>query len=96
MEIKGMPSLINTTPITLTPEQVAAGKAGGEKIKEMINSGAISMKDPEGNPLVPGVIYHPSRPPQTGPTVDMTPDTVVIDTPLTYLPDGSIVLKPRG
>ncbi|RON43183.1 hypothetical protein BK666_18975 [Pseudomonas frederiksbergensis] len=78
MEIKGMPSLINTTPITLTPEQIAAGKAGGEKIKEMIDSGAIDMKNPEGKPLTPGVIYHPSNPSPSQPTEPGTPLVAVI------------------
>lgn len=68
MDIKGMPSLINTTPITLTPEQIAAGKAGGEKIKEMIDSGAIDMKNPVGMPPNSSVIYHPSNPSPTQPT----------------------------
>lgn len=78
MDIKGMPSLINTTPITLTPEQIAAGKAGGEKIKEMIDSGAINMKDPAGLPLNTGVIYHPSNPSPSQPTEPVIP-MVAID-----------------
>ncbi|MFJ2685678.1 hypothetical protein ACIOYV_18295 [Pseudomonas sp. NPDC087342] len=78
MEIKGMPSLINTTPITLTPEQIAAGKAGGEKIKEMIDSGAIDMKNPTGTQLTPGVIYHPSNPSPSQPSDPGTP-MVAID-----------------
>ncbi|EJM29720.1 hypothetical protein [Pseudomonas sp. GM25] len=92
MEIKGFPTL---PVVKLTDEQIAAGKAGAEKLKEKIASGEIVIKQPTGpSPLQPGVIYHPdpAQPVQPGDT----PPLVAIDTPLTYDSKGTVLLKPQG
>ncbi|MHA3739270.1 hypothetical protein ACXR0M_26860 [Pseudomonas sp. Eth.TT006] len=95
MNINGFPQM---PVVKLTDEQIAAGKAGGAKIKEMIDSGQIDMTLPAKPILTPGVIYHPNQPSQpSDPTpVPGTTPMVAIDTPLTYDAHGLVVLKPQG
>jgi hypothetical protein len=92
MELKGFP---NMPVVTLTDEQIAAGKAAGEKFKEKIASGEITIKYPDKPILQPGVIYHPSQPAQPDESIG-TPPLVAIDTPLTYDSKGAVLLKPQG
>lgn len=91
MQIKGFPNL---PVVTLTDEQIAAGKAGAEKLKEKIASGEITIKYPDKPVLQPGVIYHPGEPAPDQPTG--TPPLVAIDTPLTYDSKGTVLQRPRG
>ncbi|MDI2594763.1 hypothetical protein NYP20_09165 [Pseudomonas sp. N3-W] len=95
MELNGLPSLKDMTPVKLTPEQIAASKEAAAKFKEKVASGEITIKYPD-KPLEPGVIYHPSRPTETEPSIGVTPDTPVVDTPLTYTPNGTVVLTKQG
>jgi hypothetical protein len=94
MQINGFP---NMPVVKLTDEQIAAGKAGAEKLKEKIASGEITIKSPGPDTpvLQPGVIYHPSKPVEPNPPSD-TPPLVAIDTPLTYDERGTVILKPQG
>jgi hypothetical protein len=94
MQINGFPNL---PVVKLTDEQIAAGKAGAEKLKEKIASGEITIKypGPDTPVLPPGVIYHPSQPVQPSQPSD-TPALVAIDTPLTYDAKGAVILKPQG
>lgn len=92
MELKGFPNL---PVVKLTDEQIAAGKAGGEKLKDKIASGEITIKYPDKPILQPGVIYHPSEPAQPNQPSDSLL-LVAIDTPLTYDARGAVVLKPQG
>ncbi|PRB42152.1 hypothetical protein CQ009_27165 [Pseudomonas sp. MYb2] len=97
MQINGFSNL---PVVKLTDEQIAAGKAGAEKLKDKIASGEITIKQPGPDTpvLQPGVIYHPSQPVQPvqpGQPSD-TPALVAIDTPLTYDNKGLVILKPRG
>jgi hypothetical protein len=96
MQINGFP---NMPVVKLTDEQIAAGKAGAEKLKEKIASGEITIKYPGPGPgtpvLQPGVIYHPSKPVEPNPPSDKPP-LVAIDTPLTYDERGTVILKPQG
>ena len=90
MQINGFP---NMPVVKLTDEQIAAGKAGAEKLKEKIASGDITITYPDKPVLTPGVIYHPSQPADPTPA---TPPLVAIDTPLTYDAHGLVILKPQG
>ncbi|QXI08010.1 hypothetical protein HU718_010000 [Pseudomonas tensinigenes] len=94
MQINGFPNL---PVVKLTDEQIAAGKAGAEKLKEKIASGEITIKypGPDTPVLQPSVIYHPSQPVQPSQPSD-TPALVAIDTPLTYDAKGAVTLKPQG
>jgi hypothetical protein len=94
MQINGFP---NMPVVKLTDEQIAAGKAGAEKLKEKIASGEITIKHPGSDipVLQPGVIYHPSKPVEPNPPSD-TPPLVAIVTPLTYDERGTVILKPQG
>jgi hypothetical protein len=94
MQINGFPNL---PVVKLTDEQIAAGKAGAEKLKDKIASGEITIKQPGPDTpvLQPGVIYHPSQPVQPSQPSD-TPPLVAIDTPLTYDNKGLVILKPQG
>ena len=94
MQINGFPNL---PVVKLTDEQIAAGKAGAEKLKDKIASGEITIKQPGPDTpvLQPSVIYHPSQPVQPSQPSD-TPPLVAIDTPLTYDNKGLVILKPQG
>jgi hypothetical protein len=92
MQINGFQNL---PVVKLTDEQIAAGKAGGELLKDKIASGEITIKYPDKPILQPGVIYHPSEPAQPSQPSD-TPTLVAIDTPLTYDSRGTVILKPQG
>ncbi|WP_434707768.1 hypothetical protein J3P75_18580 [Pseudomonas sp. R1-1] len=92
MQINGFP---NMPVVKLTDEQIAAGKAAAEKLKEKIASGEITIKYPDKPLLQPGVVYHPSEP-VPSPQPDGTPPLVAIDTPLTYDAKGTVILKPQG
>ncbi|MBC3778242.1 hypothetical protein [Pseudomonas sp. SWRI99] len=92
MQINGSPNL---PVVKLTDEQIAAGKAAAEKLKDKIASGEITIKYPDKPILQPGVIYHPSEPAQPAQSGG-TPTLVAIDTPLTYDSRGTVILKPQG
>jgi hypothetical protein len=90
MQVNGLPNL---PVVKLTDEQIAAGKAGAEKLKEKIASGEIVIKQPDKPILLqPGVIYHPDEPSPPG---DTTP-LVAVTTPLIYDAKGAVVLKSQG
>ncbi|RON92282.1 hypothetical protein [Pseudomonas fluorescens] len=92
MKINGFPEM---PVVKVTDEQIAAGKAAGEKFKEKLASGDITITYPDKPVLTPGVIYHPSQPADPTPATG-TPPLVAIDTPLTYDAHGLVILKPQG
>lgn len=92
MQINGFP---NMPVVKLTDEQIAAGKAAGEKLKEKIASGEITITYPDKPVLQPGVIYHPSQPATPDQPTNALP-LVAVDTPLTYDSRGTVALKPQG